>query len=189
MYRLRKMKNDDLPTVETLILHARTHMGKVLKIDQWQGAYPAVSDYAEDILRGRGYVFCDEHDQPIGAAMVTTEPEPSYERMTDSTALARFENAELFGTLRGTWQFDARDAGVVHRFCVDTALHRRGVGSAFMNEIFALLRSNACKSVRIDTHPQNIPMQKMLEKCGFLPVGVVTVPEATPERIAYERAL
>lgn len=189
MYSLRKMNKKDLAAVSAILAGARKHMGEVLRIDQWQGAYPSAADFEADITIGRAYVFCDERDFPIGVAMVTTEHEPIYDRIADETALARIEKAERFAALCGKWHFDANDAGVVHRFCVDTSLHRRGVGSAFMREICVLLRSKSCKSVRIDTHPLNIPMQKMLEKSGFCPVGVVTVPEKTPERIAYEKAL
>lgn len=187
------MNKKDLAAVSAILAGARKHMGEVLKIDQWQGAYPSAADFEADITIGRAYVFCDERAFPIGVAMVTTEREPIYDRITDGAALTRFESDNRFAivpdTLYGKWHFDKNDAGVVHRFCVDTSLHRHGVGSAFMREICALLRSRSCKSVRIDTHPFNIPMQKMLEKSGFCPVGVVTVSEKTPERIAYEKAL
>ena len=47
-------------------------------------------------------------------------------------------------------------------------------------------------SVRIDTHPGNIPMQRAIEKAGFVKCGMIKIfdgPEKDGPRIAYEKIL
>ena len=179
MYRFRKMEERDLDTVEKMLNAARKHMGEVLKLTQWQGEYPSRRDFAEDIALSRAYVLCDDDDLPIAAAMVRTGKEPAYDKMTDGN-----------GEFSGIWQYEKETSGSVHRFCVSQELNGRGIGSAFMREIFAHFKSIGVRSVRIDTHRANKPMRRMLEKCGFRAVGIVLVPEPfDPERIAYEYAI
>ena len=45
--------------------------------------------------------------------------------------------------------------------------------------------ANAGKNVRADTHKDNITMQNMLAKNGFVPCGIIHV-ENGSERIAYQ---
>lgn len=178
MYRFRKMNEQDLTAVETMLQAARKYMGEVLHLTQWQGEYPSKADFAEDIRLSRAYVLCDDDDLPIAAAMVHTGREPAYEKMTDGN-----------GEFSGVWQYDEKTSGSIHRFCVSRELNGRGIGSMFMREIFDHFRRLGVNSVRIDTHRANKPMRRMLEKCGFRAVGVVLVPEPDPERIAYEYAI
>ncbi|WP_418133528.1 hypothetical protein [Adlercreutzia sp.] len=47
-------------------------------------------------------------------------------------------------------------------------------------------------SVRIDTHADNAPMRRAVEKFGFIPCGDITLregPEAGAPRIAFEKVL
>jgi RimJ/RimL family protein N-acetyltransferase len=43
-------------------------------------------------------------------------------------------------------------------------------------------------NIRIDTHDDNLPMQRALEKNGFVPCGRIWCEDGTP-RIAYQRTL
>ena len=53
----------------------------------------------------------------------------------------------------------------------------------------AAVRSGAA-SVRVDTHPGNVPMQRLLERCGYVRCGIILIGHAegaTPERVAFEK--
>ena len=78
----------------------------------------------------------------------------------------------------GAWLND-RPYGVVHR--VACASRGRGLASHCLNWCF-----EQWGNIRIDTHRNNIPMQKMLEKNGFSRCGIIFV-EAGPERIAFQK--
>ena len=68
--------------------------------------------------------------------------------------------------------------GVVHRVAVASDGKNRGAATFLL------------ASVRIDTHPGNAPMRKLLAKAGYEQCGIIYIAHAeggTPERIAYER--
>ena len=53
---------------------------------------------------------------------------------------------------------------MIHRFAV-TAKHRNaGVAFKIITAIKQLFKEKV-DSIRIDTHPKNVPMQRLLEKC------------------------
>jgi len=78
----------------------------------------------------------------------------------------------------GAWIND-RPYGVIHRIAV--AVHQRGVASACFSWCYA-----ACGNVKIDTHRDNIPMQRSLEKNGFSRCGIIHLANGDP-RIAYQK--
>ena len=69
-------------------------------------------------------------------------------------------------------------------------------GSGVARQMFALAEDLSLgwgkASLRIDTHPGNLPMQRLLGKCGFSRCGsvrLVSGPEAGYERIGFEKVL
>lgn len=63
-----------------------------------------------------------------------------------------------------------------------SAFRSRGIG----HEIIAFARKTGLP-VRIDTHEKNLPMQKLLEKEGFVRCGTIRLANGEP-RLAYEFA-
>ena len=45
-----------------------------------------------------------------------------------------------------------------------------------------------CGNVRIDTHDDNLPMQRVLEKNGFVHCGRIWIEDGSP-RIAYQKSV
>lgn len=68
---------------------------------------------------------------------------------------------------------------VVHRIASDGVT--KGAGTFCLN--WALGKIN---NIKIDTHKDNVPMQKLLEKLGFVQCGIITIEDGT-ERIAFQR--
>ena len=80
--------------------------------------------------------------------------------------------------------------GVVHRGAVASDGKNRGAATFLLARAEELARANGSASVRIDTHPGNAPMRKLLAKAGYEQCGIIYIAHAeggTPERIAYER--
>ena len=53
-----------------------------------------------------------------------------------------------------------------------------------------LARERGAASVRVDTHPGNVPMQRLLGRCGYVRCGIILIGHAegaTPERVAFEK--
>ena len=167
----------DIDKIDSMIDLAKRNMREVLKIDQWQAGYPNRETYSSDIQKGIGYVYCDENDIPVGVAAVIFGNEPAYDVIEG-------------GEFPGKWQGDEQSYAAVHRYCVDLAVTRRGVGSQFMEEIARFCKENGKTSIRIDTHRGNKAMRRMLQKCGFCETGIIYIPEPNcNERITYEKLI
>ena len=77
------------------------------------------------------------------------------------------------------WKHDGA-FGVVHRIAGDGS--RPGIGAFCLNW--------ACEQaghLRIDTHPDNLVMQKLLTRLGFEQRGIIHVEEDDDPRFAYEK--
>ncbi len=71
--------------------------------------------------------------------------------------------------------------GVIHRIAVAENAHGKGVARACFD--FAYSR---CKNLKIDTHRDNVPMQRALLKCGFEYCGIIYL-ESGDERLAFQK--
>ncbi len=147
-----------------------------LGTDQWQGGYPAREVIDADITRGESIVAC-EGTRLVATAMVACRDELDYRTI---------EN--------GSWLTESLPDDpcyvVVHRVAVASEGKNKGVGSSILDYACRLARSLGCTSVRIDTHPGNTPMQRLLEKNGFAQCGIIHISHAegaTSERYAYEK--
>lgn len=143
-----------------------------LGVDQWQSGYPNHEVWAADVAEGGAYVALDE-GRVVGMFRYCTAPEASYE------------------TLDGSWLTEGPYA-TVHRCAVDAACRGRGV----VGELFAFAcekaQADGMVSVRIDTHADNAPMRRAVEKFGFAFCGTIVLAEgaeAGAPRIAFEKVL
>ena len=71
--------------------------------------------------------------------------------------------------------------GVVHRIASDGSVH--GTGSFCLNWAYA-----QCGHLRIDTHGDNIVIQNLLKKLGFVFCGIIYVQEDNDPRLAFEKS-
>ena len=165
IYVLRHTCDQDIEAVLSLYREAAAQL-KQIGIDQWQNGYPNKESLVSDIRNHVSYVF-EEAGVIVGTAMISKVPEPTYE------------------TIEGAWHRDGAYL-VVHRFCVRLHPPRSGYASAMFAKIVKDLKPDY---IRIDTHPDNIPMRGFLEKCGFIEAGSIrlTHPSDTNAlRIAYD---
>jgi len=158
--KIRHSTVADLPVMEQIYADARDFMAKSGNPTQWVNGYPVRWMLEEDIALGRSYVCEDENG--ICATFV-------FAVMEDPTYLKIYE---------GAWKKDG-PYGVVHR--IASANRSRGVAGFCLNWCYEM-----CKNVRIDTHRNNIPMQKALAKYGFEYCGIIYL-EDGDERIAFQK--
>lgn len=143
-----------------------------LGLDQWQKGYPSREVWEEDI-RNRMVWLAVEDGTVLGQFAFQTTPDPSY------------------GVIDGAWRTDTPYASM-HRVCVADGSKGKGVAGRMFAHGFAMARSLGFASLRIDTHPGNLPMQRALAKAGFLPCGVIRLAggcEAGSRRVAFEKIL
>ena len=145
---------------------------KRLGLDQWQKGYPNREVWESDIETGITWLAVED-GKVLGAFAFQTDPDPSY------------------AVIDGAWLTNGAYASM-HRVCVSDDSKGKGVAGAMFRHGFAMAKEQGFASLRIDTHPENKPMQRALEKAGFTRCGQITLrdgEEAGDARIAFERIL
>ena len=80
----------------------------------------------------------------------------------------------------GRW-LNEKPYGVIHR--ITSAAGTKGVASFCFQWCF-----QQCGNLKIDTHDDNLPMQKALKKNGFVRCGVIFLEDGS-KRIAFQREI
>ena len=159
---IRKATENDLAQILPIYSAARQFMRQSGNMEQWAGNYPAESDLRADIAVGRLYVCVQENSIAAVFCFFVGE-EPTYGYIEG-----------------GAWQGDG-PYGVIHRIAVAPDWHRKGVADA----CYAWCLSR-CGDVRIDTHRDNLPMQRSLAKNGFNYRGIIYLADGA-ERLAFQK--
>lgn len=173
----RKAGQQDIDSVMGILADGRTAL-KQLGIDQWQGGYPQREIVEGDVARGESYV-AELDGVAVGTLMIGLQGDRTYDDIADGAWLTDSSSADP-------------DYGVVHRVAVSLEHRGKGAASFLLKQAEAFIGQKGLSSVRIDTHPGNLPMRKLLLKHGYAECGTVYIAHAegaTPERVAYEKLL
>lgn len=160
--RIRPATNSDFDEIRRIYAMARIYMRESGNPDQWKDNYPPDDLIRKDIKEGKSFV-CEEAGELLGVFFYAVGEDPTYRKIYD-----------------GAW-LNAEPYGVIHRIAV--ASHGRGVASF----CFAYALSQ-CPNLKIDTHADNLPMQRALEKNGFSRCGMIHL-ENGEERIAFQKTV
>lgn len=145
---------------------------KNMGLDQWQKGYPSKSVWESDIAQQTAWLAVED-DTVLGVFAYQTTPDPSY------------------AVIDGSWLTDTPYASM-HRVCVSDEAKGKGVAGTMFRHGFEMACAEGFRSMRIDTHPDNAPMRRALEKAGFLPCGNIILKGGCEDgdlRIAFERIL
>ncbi len=157
---IRQAREEDFPAQMALYEDARRFMAESGNPRQWgPNRWPPEELIRRDTAAGHGYV-CETDGQITGTFFFDAgeEIEPTYSVITE-----------------GGW-IGSGPYGVVHRIAA------MGCGRICLEWAFA-----QCGHLRVDTHPDNRPMQRLLDKCGFVRCGIIHVPQDSDPRLAYEK--
>ena len=157
---IRKSTLKDVEQIEKIYSHAKEFMQNNGNPNQWKGDYPNAFDAKEDIKNGIGYV-CEDGEEIVGVFAFKIGIEPTYNKIFD-----------------GNWQNDLPYA-FMHRIAVSR--HGKGVVDFCINHCF-----NLYPNLKIDTHRDNIPMQKVLKRNGFCYSGIIYLANGD-ERLAFQK--
>ncbi len=157
--KIRQANSNDLDAIMDIYEQARRFMRQQGNLNQWANGYPQKELMEKDIRNSNCYV-CIIEEQIVGVFCYFQTPDPTYTNIYE-----------------GSWLND-EPYGVIHR--IATVCHRRGIANACYE--YALSK---CPNLRIDTHHDNHPMQRSLEKYGFHRCGIIYLSDGNP-RIAYQ---
>ena len=168
----RLARDTDLLAMCQITQQAKEQL-KRLGVSQWQkGEYPSREVWEQDIKNGMAWLAVEE-GQVLGVFAFQTTPDVSY------------------GEIEGAWLTETPYASM-HRVCVSDRSKGKGVAGQMFQHGFSMAKEQGFASLRIDTHPDNQPMQRALGKAGFVRCGGIVLkegPESGDERIAFEHIL
>lgn len=141
--QIRKATKDDLYKILAIYEEARKYMLETGN-DQWGDTYPE-RDIVEKDLESKLYV-CTENREILCVFSYAVEEDLRYQSLDT-----------------GKW-LNEKPYGTVHRL----ASAKKGKGAAAFCLAYAF---EQCKNIRLDTYKKNIPMQNLLNKCGFVHCG------------------
>ncbi len=159
---IRKASFDELDTIMSIYDAARAFMRASGNLEQWSGGYPSREIVISDI-EAENLHICEENCEILGVFCAFFGNDQTYDKIYD-----------------GNWKND-EPYSVIHRIAVAENAHGRGVAAFCFKYAFSLYGN-----VRIDTHRDNIPMQRSLEKNGFSRCGIIYLASGA-ERIAFQK--
>ena len=162
--QIRHAGISDIERIMHIYSRAREFMAATGNPDQWgKTNWPPEELIRSDISSGNCYV-CVDGENVVGTFFFCygKDIEPTYNNIED-----------------GAW-LDDSPYGVIHRIASDGSVH--GVGSCVIEWAW-----QKCPHLRIDTHGDNIVMQNLLAKNGFVRCGTIYVEQDDAPRLAYEK--
>ena len=168
--RLKKSNTTHIPAIMQIITDAQGYLAS-LNIDQWQDGYPTEEQFVTDIENNDSYIIENDEGITIGTTMFSTKEEPTYRQ------------------IEGEWLTE-KDAvyGVIHRLAVANKYRSSGMAKFVFDYCENELKAKGINSMRIDTHRDNLGMQKLLKNRGYQYCGVIILTSGS-ERLAYEKLI
>ena len=162
---IRCARPAELPEIMSVYAYARVFMAAHGNPRQWGATgWPPEALIRQDIAAGKSYVCTEEgHILAVFFFDMGEDPEPAYRAIEG-----------------GQWA-DPSPYGVVHR--IAAAEGTKGAGTFCLDWAFA-----RCGHLRMDTHGDNLPMQRLLSKLGFRYRGIIHVTEDNEPRLAFEKS-
>ena len=158
---IRHATVDDLDAMMEVYDKARRFMRSTGNLEQWTGGYPSRGVVLDDIARGNGYVGEDSRGVIVMAFTFILGDDPTYAVIED-----------------GAWP-DSNPYGTIHRLGSDGTC--RGVLRSCVRYCLGM-----SDTIRLDTHADNHPMQRVATAIGFKRCGIIYCQEGHSPRIAYQ---
>lgn len=162
----RKTVKADVDNVMVVIKQAQDYF-KEQGINQWQNNYPNSDTINNDIVNGHSYVLLKD-DNIVATVAVSFDGESTYNNIYD-----------------GKWITNDKYA-VIHRIAVDNTYKGLGLSSEIIKKVEELCVINNVHSIKVDTHRENLSMQRLLKKNNFEYCGIIYLLDGN-ERIAFEK--
>ena len=166
--KFRKSVQTDIDNIMKIIEQAQNYF-KDQGINQWQDGYPDLNIINCDVINRNSYVL-EKDGYIVATVMVSFEGEKTYDLIYE-----------------GKWISD-KEYATIHRVAVNNDYKGLGLSSQIIKYIEELCLQKNVYSIKVDTHEQNVSMQKALKKNEFQYCGVIYL-EVKSKRIAFEKVL
>ncbi|MHC5218415.1 GNAT family N-acetyltransferase [Enterococcus sp. LJL128] len=168
---MRQAAAADLDEIMAIIEGARRGLA-LQGIPQWQdGTGPNSEIVKKDMSDTVSYVLMLE-DEIVGTGALLTAEDPAYEQIQE-----------------GSWDTTASRYVSIHRIAVSDQHQGKGFAVSLIRFLITAARLQGFTDIRIDTHPQNKIMQKVIQQAGFEWRGNILLDVPDGERYAYQQVL
>lgn len=164
----RQANISDLDQIVEIIELSKKYL-KETKVDQWQDGYPAKEDLGRDIESRNSYVLTNK-DEIVATTVISLDGESTYNSI-----------------FNGEW-ITNEEYIVMHRVAVHDRYKGKGIFKELIKEAENLALNKGIFSIKIDTHRDNISMQKAVLKNDFKKCGIIYLEDGS-ERIAFEKVM
>ena len=171
-YDCRRATVEDMDALLSITARASARL-LAAGVDQWQNGYPNAEFFTRDIAEGSAWLFT-HGGRPAGCVTVRHGREKQYDR------------------LFGEWLTPPDSAyGTIHRIAVADEYLGRGLADEMFQFAEDITVGTGYASIRVDTHEQNGPMRRRLEKRGYTRCGLLWIDSIVGDklRVAYEKIL
>ncbi|MFD2528690.1 GNAT family N-acetyltransferase [Polaribacter marinaquae] len=169
--KIRLSKIEDIPEIAIIIDDAKAYL-KSQKIDQWQNGYPNAAQVENDIKNNESYVVVNDENKIMATSMFTLRKEPTYKDVID-----------------GEWMVSENEKyGVIHRMAIKKEFRKFGLATFMFHEFHLQLLEKKVRSLKIDTHEDNLSMQSLLKKLGYKYCGIIYT-NYNAKRLAFEKVI
>jgi len=160
----------EVPRILEIIEDAKTYLASQ-NIDQWQNGYPNAAQIENDILNGESFVVINDENQVMATSMFSTNKEPTYK------------------IIEGNWIINEDEIyGVIHRMAIKKEFRKFGLATLLFDEFHLQLVEKNIKSLKIDTHEDNLGMQSLIKKLGYTYCGIIYT-NYGDKRLAFEKVI
>lgn len=164
----RKAVETDINNIMNIIKEAQVYFQEQ-GIDQWQNNYPNREVISEDIAAEISYVLLKDSNI-VATAAVSFAGEKAYDSVYE-----------------GEW-LSTKEYAVIHRMAVVNKYKGLGFSSHIIKKVEELCLNKGVRSIKVDTHEDNLAMQRLLKKNQFKYCGIIFL-EDNSKRIAFEKLL
>lgn len=164
----RRAVETDINNIINIIKQAQAFF-KEQGINQWQNNYPNNETISSDISEKNSYVLIKDNNI-VATIAVSFDGEKTYEFIYEGEWISNNEYA------------------VIHRIAVDNTYKGLGLSSQIIKNVEQLCLNKGIYSIKVDTHEENIAMQKLLEKNKFKYCGIIYLGDRS-KRMAFEKIL
>lgn len=157
--KIRLANIDDLENILKIYFNAKKYMRNCGNLNQWDKGYPSREILLKDINNHSLFVIYDVNEL-YGVFSFFIGEEETYNLIENGKWL----NNNVYGTIHRI--ASSGDKKGIFKFCLDFC-------------------KDKIKNIRIDTHKDNLHMQKLILMYGFKYCGIIYVSDRTP-RLAYQ---
>lgn len=157
--KVRLINLDEIEQVMKIYDTARKFMIENNNPNQWVN-YPNIEEIESNIKNNTLYTLENEKDEKLAIFQYMKGPDPTYKY------------------IKGKWLND-KPYYVIHKLA--STFKEKGIFKDILE--YAFIKG---LSIRIDTYKDNLPMQKVLKKEGFIYCGIIYLSNNSP-RLAFQK--